>query len=204
MTKKTATPTITAEEFKAVEDAFRKMGFNPSKGASFNAYGFLDDKEKCREFVGYVQGADAVKRTDAAYMERYAVRAEKFIRAYKGAEIPADLDVKNERVVQPKKEKTEMARGNAKKMQEKDKLDGHPFDKHFTKDGVIYRICVLLHDGKGYSKAELAEKLHKLFPERKLEALATTVSVQVCQLQTRIGKRIKTSKDEKRGTVYNF
>lgn len=198
-------PELTPAEVKKIESAYEKMGYD-IKRPSFNPFVFMDDLEKTRQFCGLVQGPEAVAKGGQERLGRYQARAEKFIRAWKQLEIPADLDVKNEtyKDVSPKpKKETTMAVGAAKKAQEKEKLDGHPFDKHFTKRGIAYRICCLLHD-KPISKDEILAKLVKEFPDRDESGLVTNISVELSQLQKRIGKRVKRTEDEKRGRLYSF
>lgn len=203
MTKKL--PQLTPAETKKVEDAFAKMGYDITR-PSFNPFVFMDDQEKTRQFIGLVQGQEAVAKGGVERLQRYQARAEKFIRAWKQLEIPGDLDVKKEayKDVPPKpKKETTMAVGAAKKAQIKDKLDGHPFDKYFTKRGIAYRLCCLLHE-KPHTKDELLDKLKKEFPDRDESGLATNISVELSALTKRIGKRVKRTEDEKRVRLYSF
>lgn len=98
-----------------VEIALEKLGFNVKNwndakreatrlSRAQEAMSFLDDQEKCRAFIGHLQGADAIVRGDKAYMTRYQVRAERIVREYLDAPVPADLDVKKEKYKTPKKE----------------------------------------------------------------------------------------------------
>lgn len=194
---------LTADETKKVESAFSNMGLSV-KQTKNNPYIFLDDLDKCHQFCTLVLGEATIKKNHMSKAQCQP-RAERIIRAWNQEDVPADLDVKKDRYVEPKqkKEKKAMPVGAAKKNQEKDVLDGFPFDKHFTKRGIIYTICTLLHK-KPQSKQELLAELTKRFPEHTEGSLTTTIGINLSALQKRIGKRITKTKDPKRGTLYGF
>ena len=217
-------------ETSEVELALIKMGISQKDISSGkDLLRFLDDQDRCRTFCGYLQGEDAIKRSDPTFMERYQARAERLIREFASMPMHKQLDTKNERYVD------DMAKSSAKKKTAakevtvkttktapKPKLvatEGEPkwFNK-FARRGIAFRMAVLLHRAKdepipgeskaskldGATKAELLEDLKSSFSDHAESSLANNINVEISALQKRIGKKLARIEDPKRGLVYKF
>jgi len=176
-----------------VEAALSAMGYNVDvRDQTLKALEMIEDAAKCREFVGKVQGEDAVKGVDAVSMERYRKRAEKIIREF--TETPAEPAAESADATQTagaagdsKKENTTMASKSKKVAKKAAKKTNVAKSAGPQKVGVIETLIeTLKHAGsltkKGYTVEQLTAALAKKFPDRKADAMKATIKIQLSRL----------------------